>query len=407
MKARDSRTDAPIPSVKDVIVFWKRNGLRQSSTTVYQRWVHRFIADCAHRNISPSAHLTAAEVRRFALRYARRQRINSCEARRAAHLSLHAWSLGMAALGVQLPPWSEPKAITHTLSPLLSEYLAFRHVHSNAKDASIYRELCDLKPWLQFLRSRHQQLRATRLVDVDDYMLRLRRRYAVASVATRLSSLRLFFRFLHSTGRCQHDLASSIQCPPRRCVQPPRALPWSDVQRILRAVDQSTRIGLRDYAMLLLMSLYGLGSAEVIEMKLEDIHWPTNTFTVRRPKTGVEIQLPLLPAVARALAAYLRKARPPEAQTRSFFIRCQMPHVAFTSCAVRFAIRRYAAKAGMPAQILGGHVLRHSHASRQIDQQAPPRVLSSILGHQDPESTSVYTRVAVERLRGIALPVPR
>jgi site-specific recombinase XerD len=57
--------------------------------------------------------------------------------------------------------------------------------------------------------------------------------------------------------------------------------------------------------------------------------------------------------------------------------------------------------------MLGGHVLRHSHASRQVEQQAPPRVLSSILGHLDPESTSVYTRVAVERLRGIALPVPR
>jgi site-specific recombinase XerD len=84
-----------------------------------------------------------------------------------------------------------------------------------------------------------------------------------------------------------------------------------------------------------------------------------------------------------------------------------MPHVAFTSSAIRFAIRRYAAKAGMPAQILGGHVLRHSHASRQVDQQTAPRVLSSILGHLDPESTSVYTRVAVERLRGIALPVPR
>lgn len=405
--ARDSRTDAPIPSVEEVIVFWKRNGLRQSTATVYQRWVQRFIADGAQRGVPHLPHLTSAEVRRFALRYARRQKIKSNNACRWAHRGLHAWSLAMAALGVQAPPWSEPKVMIHTLSPILSEYLAFRHAHSSAKDASIHQELCELEPWLRFLRLRHRQLRATRLMDVDDYMLRLRRRYAVASVARRLSSIRLFCRFLHSTGRCEHDLASSIQCPPRRSVQPPRALPWSDVKRILRAVDQSTRIGLRDYAMLLLMSLYGLGSAEIIGMKLEDVHWPTNTFTIRRPKTGVEIQLPLLPAAARALATYLRKARPPEAQTRSLFLRGQMPHVAFTSSAVRFAIRRYAAKAGMPAQILGGHVLRHSHASRQIDQQAPPRVLSSILGHQDPESTSAYTRVAVERLRGIALPVPR
>ena len=331
MMARDSRTDAPIPSVEEVIGFWKRNGLRQSTSTVYQRWVHRFIADCAQRGVSPLPHLTNAEVRRFALRYARRQKLKSSDACRWAHGGLHAWSLGMAALGVQLPNWSEPKVIIHTSSPLLSQYSAFRHAHSNAKDASIHQELCELEPWLRFLRSRHRQFRATRLVDVDDYMLRLRRRYAVASVARRLSSIRIFCRFLHSTGRCQHDLASSIQCPPRRSVQPPRALPWSDVQRILQAIDQSTLIGLRDYAMLLLMALYGLGSAEVIEMKLEDVHWPTNTFTIRRPKTGVEIQLPLLPAMARALAAYLRKARPPGAQTRSLFLRRQMPYVAFTS----------------------------------------------------------------------------
>lgn len=405
--AFDSRTDPSIRSVEEVIVFWKRNGLRQSTSMVYQRWVQRFIADGAQRGVPPLPHLTSAEVRRFALRYARRRKIKSSDACRWAREGLHAWSLGMAAMGVQLPPWSEPKVMIHTLSPILSEYLAFRHAHSNAKDASIHQELCELEPWLRFLRSRHRQLRATQLVDIDDYMLRLRRRYSVASVARRLSSIRIFCRFLHSTGRCQHDLASSIQCPPRRSVQPPRALPWSDVQRILRAVDQKTRIGLRDYAMLLLMSLYGLGSAEVIEMKLEDVHWSTNTLTIRRPKTGVEIQLPLLPAAARALAAYLRKARPPEAQTRSLFLRRQMPYVAFTSSAIRFAIRRYAAKAGMPTQTLGGHVLRHSHASRQIDQQAPPRVLSSILGHRDPESTSVYTRVAIERLRGIALPVPR
>jgi site-specific recombinase XerD len=353
------------------------------------------------------AQLTAAEAGRFATREADRRQINRDEAQRMALLSLHVWSMSLTGLGVHLPAWSEPKAIFPPLSPVLTEYAAFRHAHSNAKDVSIKQEIKEIAPWLCFLHSRHRKLRATRLNDVDAFLLKLRRRYAVGSVARRMSSLRLFFRFLHSTGRMRHDLASSIQCPPRRRVQPPRALPWSDVQRILRAIDRSTRLGLRDYAMLLLMSLYGLGSAEVIGLKLEDVHWPMNTLTVRRPKTGVEIQLPLLPAAARVLAAYLRKARPPDAPTRSLFVRSQMPHVAFTSSTIRFAIRCYAAKAGMPKQVLGGHVLRHSHASRQVDQHAPPRVLSSILGHLDPESTSAYTRVAVERLRGIALPVPR
>jgi site-specific recombinase XerD len=290
---------------------------------------------------------------------------------------------------------------------MLCDYASFRHAHSNAKDISIRHEVKEIDHWLGFLRARHRTLRAACLADVDDYLLKLREGYAVASVARRMSSLRLFFRFLYSTGRSRRDLASSIQCPPRRRVEPPRALPWPDVQRILSAINRKTRKGLRDYAVLLLMSIYGLGSAEVVALKLDDIHWPTNTLTVRRPKTGAEIQLPLLPAAARAIAAYLRRVRPPDAPTRALFVRRQMPHVSFTSSAIRFAIRGYAAKAGLPSQVLGGHILRHSHASRQVDQHAPPRVLSSILGHQDPESTSAYIRVAVERLRDIALPVPR
>ncbi len=407
MLTRVATTDAPLPSVEKVVAFWKLNGLKPSTTIIYQRWVHRFISDCTQRGVSPAAHLTAASVARFAAREARRGQINRKEARRMACLSLHVWSMSLTTLGVELPVWSEPKSVPRPLPQVLTQYTDFRHAHSNAKDVSIHQEVKELAPWLRFLQSRHRRLSATRLSDVDAFLLRLRRRYSMSSVARRMSSLRLFFRFLHSTGRLNHDLASSIQCPPRRRVQPPRALPWSDVQRILRAIDRKTRVGLRDYAMFLLMSLYGLGSAEVLGLKLEDIHWPANTLTVRRPKTGVEIQLPLLPAAARALAAYLRKARPPDAPTRSLFVRCQMPHVAFTSSAIRFAIRGYAAKAGLPRQVLGGHVLRHSHASRQVDQHAPPRVLSSILGHLDPESTSAYTRVAVERLRGIALPVPR
>jgi integrase/recombinase XerD len=69
--------------------------------------------------------------------------------------------------------------------------------------------------------------------------------------------------------------------------------------------------------------------------------------------------------------------------------------------------REYGVKAGVSVRRLGGHVLRHTHASRQIDLGAPPKVVSDILGHRSPSSTSVYVRVAFRRLRAIALPVPR
>ena len=55
-----------------------------------------------------------------------------------------------------------------------------------------------------------------------------------------------------------------------------------------------------------------------------------------RPKTGVEIQLPLLPALAHALSDYLRHGRPAHAPTRAVFVRMKPPHTALAaSSAVR------------------------------------------------------------------------
>ena len=84
-----------------------------------------------------------------------------------------------------------------------------------------------------------------------------------------------------------------------------------------------------------------------------------------------------------------------------------MPYDPITSGALRHRIRHYARRAGVTAEVIGAHAFRHSHASRQIDTGANLKVVSDILGHRRPSSTSVYIRVALRRLRSVALPVPR
>jgi site-specific recombinase XerD len=327
-------------------------------------------------------------------------------ARQVVIPALHAWSNALSALGVQVPAWSTPNDLRSPLGPLLAAYLAFRRCHSNAKASFVRREIEHIRDWIAFLKSRGRSIRAARLLDVDAYVLRIRRRFALTTTGNIVGSVRRFFRFLHATGRLRHELASSIQCPARRRSTPPRTLPWSDVRRIMRAVDRQTGTGQRDYAILLLMNLYGMGAAEVRSLTLDQICWTSLTFTVVRPKTGVAIQLPLLPPAARALATYLRRSRPPDAPTRAVFVRRLMPHDPLSSCGINHVIRRHAAKAGVKAASLGGHVFRRTHASRLIDQGVPPALVSSILGHQDRDSTSVYAWVALQHLRKIALPVP-
>jgi len=84
-----------------------------------------------------------------------------------------------------------------------------------------------------------------------------------------------------------------------------------------------------------------------------------------------------------------------------------IPYNPLTSGAIRHRIREYARKAGVSAKVIGAHAFRHTHASRQVDAGANLKVLSDILGHRRPSSTSVYVRVALRRLRGVTLPVPK
>ena len=159
--------------------------------------------------------------------------------------------------------------------------------------------------------------------------------------------------------------------------------------------------------MLLMMTLYGFGAAEVLALQLEDVNWQSAIISVRRPKTGVRIELPLLAPVARALTAYLRRERPLCAHARKIFVSTMIPYKPLTSAAIRHQIRNYARKAGVTAAVIGAHAFRHTHASRQVDAGANLKVLSDILGHRQPSSTSVYVRVALRRLRKVTLPVPK
>ena len=394
---------------REVLRLWRGNHLSPGTLVIYLHWVHRFRKYCRQRGRNEIAELTRDGALRFARAYRgpRKQGTLAVQSQFGAHNALHAWACALRSLKVPVPPWREKRSPAK-LSLLLAAYRSHRLLHCSVAEGTLQRDLETAKGFLGLLHSQDKPVGRTTLADVDRFILHLSKRVARRTVVDRASSLRSFLRYLRMTGKLPRDLANGVMTPHiRPAERPPRALPWTDVRRILQSIPQSQTPGRRDFAMLLLMATYGLGAAEVLGLRLENVDWRSKVLHARRPKTGVGIDLPLLPPVARSLATYLRRERPRADDERRIFLRTVMPYEPLTSGAVRHRIRYYAQQVGITAKVIGAHAFRHSHASRQIDAGANLKVVSDILGHHRASSTSVYVRVALRRLRTVALPVPR
>ncbi len=378
------------------------------SIVVYRHWIRRFVEYCRSRRLDIHSQLTLAGVRTFARWYSRKHQVQAQRTFWMARSAMSTWALALKTLGETLPEWSEPTAPPPRHSPLLTEFAQHLHEVRGNLPRTIHKKIQDIQGFIASIGPRRRP-QDVRLDDIDAYLVRCRKRYARVTAAGIGSSIRSFMRFLLATGRTKMDLAPLVTAPVvRRAERPHRAMPWEDVQRILTSIDRSTVSGRRDYALLLMMSVYGMGAGEVIHLTVDDVDWRAQTLHVVRPKTGAEFSLPLLPVVARALSSYLRDGRPAHAQTRHVFLRRRAPFKGFNEAgAIRGILHRRARQAGVTAPFMGTHVLRHTHACRQMDLGASPKVIGDILGHRDPDSTSAYLRVPTERLREMALAVPR
>lgn len=396
---------------KRVIALWHASGRTAGTVALYSYWARRYVAHCVAEGRQPLACLTHAAVSRYSggeipsMRQRRAGRV--LDLRMATHAVRALWC-ALLALGHRLPPWRDPPP-ERRMSALVRAFVEFRLHHHGVAVSTGPSDAYYATLFLAWLRRGKRAVSRARVVDVDEFVTSCAKLWAPKTVAGMCSSLRAFLRYLHATGRISVDLAWCVVGPQIRWGdRPPRALPWADVRRILRAIDVRERLGRRDYAIFLMMATYGMGAGEVLGLHLEDFDWKSRTVRVRRPKTGTVTILPLLAPVGRAVASYLRRGRPAHARDRAVFVSHRMPHAALSgSTAIHHRLAQHAAAAGVSADFLGTHVFRHTHATRQIESGVAPKVVGDVLGHRRPESTSAYVRGALLKLRTVSLPVPR
>ena len=275
-------------------------------------------------------------------------------------------------------------------------------------DASIVALLAEARHFLvwQLDRGGAASLRKLSVRDIDLYMDARapgQRRVSLKDYAERLRSA---LRYMHRTGYMASDLAAHVIAPMLYAYEGvPSILEPDQIAAVLETTKRdASPMGLRDYAMLLLLATYGLRSGEVRNLTFEDIDWRAESLRVRHSKTGACSFLPLLPQVGEAMLAYLRHGRP-KTDRREVFIRSRAPYRPLRNLASEVQRRLWAAGVKPPGKS-GPHIFRHARAVEMLRASVPQKIIGDLLGHRSTEATLPYLKLATEDLRAIALDVP-
>ena len=240
---------------------------------------------------------------------------------------------------------------------------------------------------------------------------------AVSSAARAVIAVRGLHAFAAAQGLAGSDPARDVPLPspPRRL---PKAITVAEVERLLDAAGpapgdpSADPRQLRDRA--LLEFLYGTGARiseatglDIDELQLADSpQVPADPLVRLIGKGGKHRVVPVGSYAARALGAYLVRARPGLAASRrasaspAVFLNARGGRL--TRQGAWGVLHAAAARAGLPADAeVSPHTLRHSFATHLLDGGADIRVVQELLGHASVTTTQVYTLITVDRLREV------
>lgn len=219
--------------------------------------------------------------------------------------------------------------------------------------------------------------------------------------AQRLIPVKTFFAWLTTHGHIPLDPAAGLILPKAERRLPEATLSVEEVEAILSGPDITSPLGLRDRAILEVLYSAAIRRAELINLHVHDLDHTRRTLFVRRGKGGKDRHVPI---GARALVwvdRYTEIIRPQLARHPDV-------GVLFLSASgqplcpdwLSRTVAGYVS-AGAPGKRGSCHLFRHTAATLMLDGGADIRYVGEMLGHAKLETTQIYTRVSIAKLRAV------
>lgn len=213
---------------------------------------------------------------------------------------------------------------------------------------------------------------------------------------SRLTAIRHFFTFISRQepallAHCQQIRSISLK---RTGHKPFNYLEEKEMQSVFNAIDLTSRTGIRDRALLLLLYNTGARVSEIVGLKLNDLRLDSSPKVTFMGKGKKERSCPLWPETVTVLMAYLNQRQPKNPAVQQFFLNANGAPI------TRFGIRHITQKYGSlvksiqeNGKTLNPHSIRHTTAMHLLRAGNDLNMVSYWLGHADLNTTHAYVEI--------------
>jgi integrase/recombinase XerC len=299
-----------------------------------------------------------------------------------------------------------PLDVTPDLQAACAAWLAHLAHGRDAADLTVVAYERDLRQFLGFLAVHFDHPPTlTSLATLDAKVFRAflarRRRSGISSrsLSRSLSALRMFFRWLESSGTLKNRAVQRLSLP-RIPHGVPKPLTVDKAAAVVAAgpADSIDWIAARDTAVLLLLYGAGLRISEALSLKVEDAPTADRDTLRITGKGGKERLVPVLPVIMKAVARYLALCPYPLERGTALFVGAKGGPL--SPRLIQLAMERLREELTLP-QTATPHALRHSFATHLLSAGADLRQIQELLGHASLSTTQLYTEVDRDRLLAV------
>ena len=302
--------------------------------------------------------------------------------------------------------YKHKKLLTDPYFITISDRFKSHCVSKDYSDVTIDHYVKQSARFMDYLASQHiTSCKEISLTLIHSYIKTLAG-YTYKTIELSICSIRAFLRFLLETEEVQIDFASKTpMVQARKQTRIPSVWTEDELKKLFVAIDRGSPKGKRDYAIILIACCFGMRCIDIKHLKMEDFCWEEKKLVFIQSKTRSPISFPLTPEVGWAVIDYLKYGRP-TINSPYLFVKHMAPFGPFSEGDhLAQLIKGYMRLAHLPIlkKKRGMHSLRHTMASMLLEKDTPLTVISDILGHIDTDSTSVYLKVDIKKLRECSL----